>query len=465
MSRHGLLYVLGAALQGLALLVATPFATRALGTGEYGRVAVALAVAQTLVSVLAAGFPQLVLRDWERGAEGRVDARVTVGLMVVGGIGIGVLGTVAVVVLWSAGVVADPVPALAVALGSGALTCIAACQAVLRADRRPLGFIVLATSSTLGAVLVGIGATWVAPTAGAYLSGYTAVLVLLGGASLVVSRPAWPWRERERTRRGLPPALALLPHGLAMVVLLSSDTILAGTFQGADGAGTYQPAIMLGNTVFTVATALFNAWGPAVYRQPAAVRWRWMGASAVLIAVVLAGGAVCLSVTTPWLVPLFVGPGFDHTTIETLVRVVVWMGVPYALYLGCSLVLIERGRTGTLATITVTTAVGFAGAGALAAAVVGLEGLAVVKVVAHTTLFAVTWVVASRLAPVPLRGWPGAVVAVVALVSIGTALSTGPQAGLGVLLAALPVLAVTALAQLRRVRRAGPADGSVTPAG
>ena len=461
MSRHGLLYIVGAGLQGLALLIATPFATRALGAGEYGRVAVALAVAQTLVSVLAAGFPQLVLRDWERGPEGRFDARVTVGLMVVGGIGIAVVGSLVIGLLTLVGLTTNPVPAFAVALGSGGLTCIAACQAVLRADRKPVRFVVLAASSTLGAVLAGIGAAQVSATAASYLTGYTVVLVVLGAASVLYSRPAWPWRERERTRRGLMPALALVPHGLAMVVLLSSDTILAGTFRGAHGAATYQPALMLGNIVFTAASALFNAWGPAVYRQHPELRWRWMASSASLIALVLAGGAACIAIAARWLVPILVGADFDRGTIQTLVRILVWMGVPYIVYLGCSLVLIEHGHTGTLAAITSTTAVGFLVVGALAARFSGLEGLAIVKVVAHTVLFLATWHAARRFEVVPLRGWPSWVVVVAAVAAIVGTARGASSVETAILVIALPALAVAAYGQLRRVLSLDPGGSSV----
>lgn len=461
MSRHGILYIIGAGLQGLALLIATPFATRALGAGEYGRVAVALAVAQTLVSVLAAGFPQLILRDWERGVDGRFDARVTVGLMVAGGAGIAVVGSLVVVLLTVVGVVKDPGPAFAVALGSGGLTCIAACQAVLRAERKPVHFVLLATSSTLGAVLAGIGAAQISATAASYLTGYTTVLVVLGAASVLYSRPAWPWRERERIRRGLMPALALVPYGLAMMVLLSSDTIIAGTFRGAHGAATYQPALMLGNIVFTAASAVFNAWGPAVYRQASELRWRWMASSASLIALVLAAGAAIIAIGARWLVPILVGTDFDRGTIQTLVRILVWMGIPYVLYLGCSLVLIEHGRTGMLAAISSTTAVIFLVAGALTARFSGLAGLAVVKVAAHTALFLATWYAARRFEVVRLRGWPSWIVVVVAVAGITGTLSGAAWVETAVLVIALPVLAVAANAQLRRMLVLEPGGRSV----
>lgn len=464
MSRHGLLYVLGAALQGMALLVATPFATRALGADEYGRVAIALALAQTLVSVLAAGFPQLILRDWARDTGSRTDARVTVGLMVIGGASIAVVGSSVVAVLATTGTISDPLPAYAVTLSAGSLTCVAACQAVLRAARRPLAFVILATTSTLGAVLAGIATTKVMPTAGAYLAGYAAVLLVLGAVSVLISQPVWPWRERDRARRNLPPALALVPHGLGMVVLLSSDTILAGGFLGAEGAGTYQPAIMLGNIVFTLASALFNAWGPAVYRQPAKVRWRWMGASAVLIALLLAGAAACLAVTARWVVPVFVGPDFDHDTIATLVGTVAWMGVAYVLYLGCSLVLVEHGRTGTLAAITVTTAVAFLATGAVAVHVFGLEGLALSKVGAHVVLFFATWRVARRFDLVPLGGWPTLVLALVGTAALGATVFGNPTVQTSLLLGALPVIAVAALAQVRHTSRVVATDAGTDPA-
>ena len=69
---HSVVYLVGTALQGLGVLLVLPFATRALGAVEFGRVATGLVVVQMVGTLAAAGLPQVILREHHRGTEGPV---------------------------------------------------------------------------------------------------------------------------------------------------------------------------------------------------------------------------------------------------------------------------------------------------------------------------------------------------------------------------------------------------------
>ncbi|MFF2269678.1 lipopolysaccharide biosynthesis protein [Cellulosimicrobium cellulans] len=450
MTRNGLLYLIGAAIQGLAVLAVTPFATRLLGETEYGKVALAIVLTQTVATVLAAGFPQLILRDHQRGEDGVRDARVFVGIMIVGAMGAAALGAVAALLLLLAGSSATALTVLVVTVGSAGLTCVIACQSVFRATERPLAFATMAIASTLGAQLVGIGLSWFSRTAEAYLLGFMATLLGLAVVAVVVTRPVWPWHDLPRTRVATRTALTMLPHGVAMLVLLSGDTIIAGVFRGPTAVATYQPALLLGNVAFVAATAIYNAWGPAVYRRDPRTRWQWTGRSAVLFGLLLAGVGAVVTVVAPWAVAILTGPEFDRTTIVTLVSVLAWTAVPYILYLACSLALIEHGRTGRLAGVASVIAAVFVLGGGLAVAGSGLEALAVAKLVAYSLLFVATWRAASSDVPLRFVGWPAWVAGGVPILVVSAALVAPGTVVIVVALISLPLLAVTAWVQRAR---------------
>ncbi len=452
MSRHGLTYFVGAALQGLAVLLVTPFATRVLGSDEYGRVAVAIVLIQMVATVLAAGFPQLILRDHQRGEEGQRSARVLVGLMMTGGALLAVLGAAVVLGLGAAGVVA-PLTPFAVVLGAAGLTCVIACQSLSRARERPFLFLILAVASTLGALLAGILAAARTPTATAFLTGYMVTLCLLAVVAALIARPIWPWRARGRVGALLGPALALVPHGAAMLILLSGDTVIAGATRGAGASADYQPALVLGNVTFVAATALYNAWGPAIYRRPPESRWSWMTSSAVELAlglVVVAAIVVATSVVTvPILAPG--SHGFDVETIRRLVGLLAWTAIPYIAYLGCSLVLIEHGRAGALATITTSVAVVFVGAGVAASALLGLDALALVKLGSYVLLAGIALAVARRWEPVRFRGSAALVAAGVPALCVALIAARAPQVLVTVVVALSAVVAAAVAFRRRAV--------------
>jgi O-antigen/teichoic acid export membrane protein len=454
MTRNGLLYLIGAGVQGLAVLAVTPFATRLLGVTEYGKVALAVVLTQTLATVLAAGFPQLILRDHHRGDAGVRDARSLVGVMVTGAVLMALAGAAVSATIALAGSAQSALTVLAVTLGGAFLTCVIAGQSVYRATERPIAFVLMAISSTLGAQLVGIAAAAVRPRAEFYLAGFVGTLLVLAVFSVVATGPSWPWRDPARARTAARVGLTLLPHGAAMLILLSGDTVIAGLVNGPDASATYQPALLLGNVAFVAATAIYNAWGPMVYRREARTRWGWTGRSAVLFALLLATVGCGVTIVAPWAVPILVGPDFDRTTIVTLVSVLAWTAVPYIAYLACNLALIEHGRTGRLASIASVVAGAFVVAGAVAVETTGLEALAAVKVVAYSLLFVATWRGVIPDATLRFRGWP-AWVSVAVPVSVIVVALVAEKAVVLVALVSLPVLAAAAWAQRARLSSPG----------
>lgn len=463
---HGLAYVVGTAVQGLAVLAILPFITRGLGPVEYGRVAVSLAVVNVVSNVLAAGLPQVILREHYRGAEGPRRARVLAGTLIALAVG--------------AGVVVDGTLTLAGAFGVGswggsgrlalwasiALAGVISGQAVLRAARRPLGFLVLAVGSTFGAQVAGLSAISVRPTAVSFLSAYVAALALAALIGVAMARPLPPWSDTAAARSGLAVSLPLLPHGLAMLVLLMGDTILVERTLGVDQAGRYQVALTLGNIAFVFASALFNAWSPLVMGAPAAQRWTFAGSSGGIVLRLTAAVSLGVAAVSPIALVVLAPESFDRPALVPVAAILAMTAPAYVIYLGSSLVLVDTGRTQRLARDAVICAVGFVLVALVA--VTGVMSMAAAKVGAYVALAAVVTWSARRVAP-DLR-WSPRLIGAVAAMAVGVVLvlgsvdsGAGAWVARGAVLVLAAGLALSALPGLRALG-GGPAAAEDVPA-
>ncbi len=399
---HSVVYLVGTALQGLGVLLVLPFATRALGAVEFGRVATGLVVVQMVGTLAAAGLPQVILREHHRGTEGPRAARALAGTMILLALGLGVVGTAIALGLSAAGR-ADLSQWLPLVLASVGLTTVVSGQTLMRARLKPWGFLALAVLSTVGAQFAGLLAARAEPTAGTYLTAYAAVVVVAAVVAVVLGRPLWPTAERERVRAGARLAAPLLPQAAAMLGLLSGDVLLTRWLVGEAATGAYQVALQLGNMPFVLAVALFNAWGPLVLSHPLDRRWRWTARTGTALTAVVGLGAAGVALLGPWLVILMAGPGFDRAAMVGALGVICTVAVCYMVYQGSSLAVLDAERTGRLAWAALVSLAVVVVLAVWLAPPHGIVGIAVAKALGYAVLMGLTtWFARGHS---PLR-WP-----------------------------------------------------------
>lgn len=448
---HAIIYLVGTALQGLGILLILPFATRLLGEAEYGKVATALVVIQMVGTIAAAGLPQVILREYHRGADGPTAGRALAGTMTLLAVAVAVLGVVIGAVLAAAGRVDLRAWSLVV-IASAALTTVVAGQSLSRARLRPLEFLALAVAATVIAHLAGLLAARGDRAGLTYLTAYTAALVLAAVLAIAIGRPLLPSAARQRTRAGVRLAAPLLPQALAMLGLLMGDVLLVNVLLGTPAAGAYQVALQLANIPFVLAVALFNAWGPLVLSHPVEDRWRWTARTGASLVVVVGVGAAGVALLGPWLVRLM-APGFPQRSMSVSLGIITIVSVAYMVYQGASLAVLDHEHTVRLAVAAAIALVVLVCAAVWLNGPAGIAGVAAAKAVAYVVLMAVTAHAARTLTPLRFVPWLWVAGAAAAALSLAGALLPSTGTGAVVRLVLVVALGGVALVLAPRVVR------------
>ena len=443
LARHGLMYTAGVVLQGTATLLALPFATRLLGPDQYGLVAVGLSIVQIGTVLAVAGLPLAITRAHFDPGDGPLRARAMVGLVV----GVGVVTVLAAAALRP--VVGDVV-ALAVA-AVGATSLVVGAQAVLRAQGRPVAFVLTSTGATAGAHLVGLLAAAGPRTATSYLAGYLAGAAATAVVSMLVTPPALPWRVAGAMREGVRIAVPVLPHTGAVLLLNSGEPLLLTRLLGAEEAGRYQVALMLGIAALAVLAGVNNAWAPAIMSAGDRERSAFLART---VPPVMAVAAVCtlgLSLLAPVAVRVLAPPSFGHDELARLVQVISLCALAQVPYLAASSLIFNRKRTTPLAFTTPLAAAVFVLAAIPLTGAYGLPGTAWAKVLGFVAMAGLTMLVAARADPVAwgARRWlPLAGVAALGVGLLRLAPTSGP--GIWVQAAAAAVLGLVTVGLVLR---------------
>lgn len=457
---QSVLYVAGAVVQGLALVLVLPFATRTLGVVEYGRISVAVAIVQVVVMVSAAGLPLAVTRAWFDSGDGPDRARAIAGLVSLLSIAVGLCG--AVVVWWATGWRhAGIITALAF-VASGALGSVAAGQALLRAQLRAGWFVVLGVGSSLGAhAFALLAAVVIRPDSVTYLLGFTVAIVAVAVLSHLITRPRLPWRVPGAASEGWRIGLPVLPHSMGLLLLTSGAVLLLAHVSSSALAGRYQAVLALAQGPLALLAALNNSWVPAVLgvaesaralqlRMLAPTIVRWGAALACL-----ATGAASLATY------VVVGEDFAPVELVPVAQVLPLVAVGYALYLAASIVLFAEKRTASLAVVTPLITVLTALVAYPLAVSGSVTSVALAQVLGFAALGLGTLIAASRVQHLgwPWRSiaWPSAGAA--AMVVTMLALPRGVPWAVGEATATAAAFAVVGAGALRRHRQRMPFEG------
>jgi O-antigen/teichoic acid export membrane protein len=393
LARHGLLYAVGVGVQGLATLLVIPVATRLLGPVQYGHVAVGLSIIQIGAVVAVVGLPAAITRAYFDPGDGLLRARAMMGLIV----GAGLLVAVGALVLRP---VLGDVISLSVA-AVGAATLVVGAQAVLRAQGRPVIFMITAIGSTVGAHLIGLGAASIDATAEAYLGGYLVGAAVTAAYALVVVPPALPWRVPGAVSEGVRIAAPVVPHTAALLVLNSADPLILVRLLGPADAGRYQVAMMLGVAPLAVLSGINNAWAPAIMGARDEDRWPFLARTVRPILGVSAVCALGVALLAPLAVQLLAPPEYGHDVLARLAQVIALCALSQVIYLGACSVIFQEKRTTFLAITTPVAALVFVGLSVVLVSSFGLLGMAIAKVIGFAALAVGTLVAAGRLVRIP----------------------------------------------------------------
>lgn len=401
--RASLLYLIGAAVQGLAAVVVQPFSIRLFGgvrSEGWETTAFAVAVMQVGIVVLSAGLPLAITRAWLEPGGGPLKARAINGFNGLFALALAVIGCLGA---WAA----DVDPALVCAVWSmGGLAVVLAAQAQLRSQGRPLTFVALAGGSSLGAHLLGlVSIILFHPTAAHFMGGFALASTLTALAALIVTRPTWPSKAREAVKTAVVAGLPLLPHSLAMILLTQGDAMLLRAVAPPGDTGVYLAAAVFALGPVAVLAGLNNAWSPAIMKAGHHSEGEFRGtvAGTMKNAVTVATGVSVLGSLGAWLGVLVIAGGHAETTRIAAVLPIV--GIGYALYLVAMSVLFARLATKSFAWLTLGVVLVSGLAAWWPAAHGALVAVAAVKAGAFALLGLGYAAVARARTPLPLGRW------------------------------------------------------------
>lgn len=453
---RGSLYTIATAAPILAAVLVTPFVTRLLGATEYGVVAIGLTVIQVGSMIGGLGMAAAITRHGILERSGTAGARslvlrgsaastaLVLVVMALGPFwGEPVLGTP-----WRAGL------AFAVLAAAGFGTMLNA-QSFLRVLDRPIPFVALSATATLGGPLIGLVLVAVRGTdADDYLFGLMAGYLLSGVLGIVLAlRGGRPRSEPGDFLRSLRIGLPAVPHLVALFLAQNALIIVAAqNLSQADG-GRLQIALLVGAAPALIVSALNNAWAPVVYRTAPEQRGAALERTARdvgAITAVLAGGVALLS---PWALQVLAPASFAPDELVASVGIAAVGSVISVAYLGNVHLVFASSRSGGLAVASpLALVVGVAAAVALAQ-VGGLTAVAVGFPVTYLALAVGTSVLRRRVSP---TRWRESVLALpllggIAVCALGTALPFTGVLWIVVRLALAVVLGVGGLLLVRRI--------------
>lgn len=378
------LYLISTAVQGMAAVVVQPFSIHVFGSVRspgWESTAFAIAIMQVGLVVFSAGFPLAITRAWLDPDDGPRKARAVNGfngLLAVTGAGLAA-GTAALAVA--------PGYVIASIWSMGMLAVVLAAQAQLRAQTRPLVFAALACGSSLLAHGCGLASIIsFGPSADHFMAGFAAATTATALAGALITGPRWPGTAPEAVRTAVVAALPLLPHSLAIILLMQGDSMLLRRLASPGETGVYLAAAAFALGPIAVLAGLNNAWAANILRashEDDAAFARVSRATLRSALMLGAGMAVAGSVAAPLGIRIL-AQGNPGTTAVAIVLPVV--GVGYALYIVATNILFGRLRTTAFYWVTPLVVVLAAAAAAWPAAHDQLVGVAAVKVTAFAVL-------------------------------------------------------------------------------
>ncbi len=316
-----LLYIGAAALNALIPFFLLGYVARVLGPVELGRIGLFLVmanVANVLIGLNTHGLIS-VLYFREGGDVGAAKAIKAASIVLF------VSTVIGLTLGWAFGDAAGlaallPGPALVLAVACASMQfLLLVCLTYLQCAGRPILYGAVSIASSLATacatlLLLGLVPSWTARAAGQLIGGALLALIFMTilVARLDVLKTALP---AGTIARAVSYGLPLVPHSLAVVAMSGYDRFFIGDRLSADAAGQYFGASQLASIVGLAATAFNQAWIPWLYSklQDGTAPAQRLVVRATWTMIVIAGvGALLISLAAAWLIPAFLGPGYDQ---------------------------------------------------------------------------------------------------------------------------------------------------------
>ncbi|MGG5173689.1 hypothetical protein ACQQCD_01530 [Pseudarthrobacter sp. J1763] len=415
-TRQSVYYLLGAALQGLGALLVQPFSIRILDSAEWGRVGFSAVVLQVGQVVLSAGLPLAITRAYFQPENGKAHARAIHGANLILSFGISLISALFVYFSIPDSHVGATF-AFAVA-STGLLSIVVSSQAILRSQRRALAFVMLSGAASLGAHLCGlIAISLFSADSATYMAAFLIGMAITAGVSFKLAPPLWPGKAWIAVKSAFKLGLPLLPHSIAMMLMMQGDSFLVQHFQNSVGSGRYVAAAAFALGPFAVLSSLNNVWTARLFEASHSngllVVARQLSTQAALIA----GGLVLLG-SSGATVGMLVLKGNDPE-VMMLAKVLPAVGCGYALYLLAMSVLFAKQETRSFTWVTPSVLVLAGLVGLFAAQTTNYWELGAVKVGAFGILGLVYAVLAAKALREAFPWRPFALTAAGAIVVVG----------------------------------------------
>jgi O-antigen/teichoic acid export membrane protein len=353
---RGSIYTIGTAAPILANAAVVPFVTRLLGKPAYGVVVIALVVIQVAMMAGSFGMPSVITRQGILAGSGVAGARA---LLVRGSLMTAALVTTLILCapLWAPRVRAPLRSAILLALAASAFFVVVEnSQALLRVLDRPVAFVSLSLTATLGGPLLGLALLALSVPVRSperYLGGLTAGYAAAAVVGLVLClRGGRPKRDRGDTRAALRLGLPVIPHLVALFLANGALVLLAEHLYDIATAGRIGLALLVGSSSAVITSALNNSWAPIIYRTPEHERGAVLAHTArdiATLAALISGGVALLS---PWLLRLAAGASFAPLELVPAVSIVAAGAVLSVAYLANVHLVFAAGRSLGLSVIT-----------------------------------------------------------------------------------------------------------------
>jgi O-antigen/teichoic acid export membrane protein len=398
---RGSIYTLGAALQLLAAAVAIPFATRLLGSAEYGTVTLAITSQTLLVPIAALGLPVAILRFFfgEEG-ESRQPQLARALAMSVPIVAFFVGGLIFLTALiWAPALVPDDPGTMLLGVSlcfPGAI--LGGAMALLRAEERPVSYITVALVASVGAQALGIGAVIVNATPATYLGGFAVAFVLAALLGLRLSGALGAGiAPRPTLRRALDYSLPTIPNTISIFVLAFGDRVIIQIIDGSSAVGKYQIGYAFGSVAIALITSLTNAWLPLIFGSADEHRWRTLAHTGATVTRLSAYAAGILALVAATVLRFLVPASYDPALLADVSAIVALTTLPVAAFAAHSQVLLWTKHTKPLAVITPISAVCNLVLVAVMLGPFGLRGAAAATVIAAVLQVVMTDIVTRRL--------------------------------------------------------------------
>jgi O-antigen/teichoic acid export membrane protein len=352
----GSIYTLGTALQLSAAALAIPVITRLLGSGEFGVVALAMALQLMLTGLATLGLPAAILRfffdhEEEADAAGAARSLIVSAALIAAAIVCPILLTG---LIWVPALSPeDPGPVLLGAFLALPAGVIGACLALLRAQERPRPFIVITLLASAGAQLLGIVALLIDRQPFAYVTGVAIAFTIAAVTSLRLTET---WRTPPANRSLLESALRYsiptIPNTISVSVLAVGDRVVIQAISGSSAVGKYQIANAFGTLVIGFLVALQNAWIPITFGASEEERWATLAEIAALVTRLAALGAGVLALLALPVLKIVVPGGYDPAHLADVASVAVLASLPIVAFIAHGQVLLWTKHTKPLILIS-----------------------------------------------------------------------------------------------------------------